>query len=179
MIWFCKHPVELERKKVVSSCPICHNEVFLKCDNIHHLGIFHPVGGDYNVIILFMRYFWMGLEWVTIITIRMKIMKKSIFSPWMGICRVCWGWRRCQSHRSSLLLARVLLRTKNNIRKIEMFENFKKKNNMSSSSSPFIKIETIEFLKKKDQYLFALVFVREKNIRELQIWQILNKLDSF
>ena len=68
---------------------------------------------------------------------------------------------------------------KNNIRKIEMFENFKKKNNMSSSSSPFIKIETIEFLKKKDQYLFALVFVREKNIRELQIWQILNKLDSF
>ena len=59
------HPVELEREKVVCCCPICHNEVFLKCDNIHHLGIFHPeweyagfvVGGDYNLIILFIRYF--------------------------------------------------------------------------------------------------------------------------
>ena len=45
---------------------------------------------------------------------------------------------------------------KNNNRKIEMFDNFKKKN--ISSSSHFLKNETIEYLKKKDQYLFALVF---------------------
>ena len=101
------------------------------------------------------------------------------FSPWMGKCRVCWGWRHCQSHRSSLLLARVLLRIIFEILKYWNIWIFEDKNNIryllfkfSWEENNIWNIEISKYLKKKKTIFVCSIFHEGKKSRVANLTNI-------